>query len=96
MDLSTKSCRLWLGLAAAMATVRIASLWILLYCNWTHSETLASLPLIVLLYPDAYFVPNDFVWTWSSATLFTCVLVLSSTIFVGACFLVSRKLVRSA
>lgn len=65
-----------------MASVRVGSLWFLLYLRWVGRESLASLPFLILLYPEAFLLPEGFAWSVWGAALFSGVLAIGS--FLGS------------
>lgn len=48
--------RVWL-LGSGVALVRVGVLWFLIYREWTHQQSLETLPLVLLLYPEGLLLP---------------------------------------
>jgi hypothetical protein len=70
---------LWGGV---IAVVRVGVLWFLIYREWTHQQSLATLPLILLLLPEGLLVPTPVVWTAKLAYVFSVALIASSFAWV--------------
>lgn len=72
--------------------IRLSAFWYLCYAEATGRQSWSLLPLILMLSPEAYFVPRGHVWTFPSGIVFSVVLLVGSlamalcvacTIFVG-------------
>ncbi len=70
--------------------LRVAVLWFLINREWTHHESLATLLLVLLLFPEGALLPSTVVWTVPLSLAFTAVLVVGSFIWVGALLFVGR------
>ncbi len=75
----TSGVWLWGG---SVASVRVGVLWLLIYHVWTNQESLATLPLVLLLFPEALLLPGSVMWTTGLAVLFSVVLIAGSFLWV--------------
>jgi hypothetical protein len=78
----------WLSLSA----IRIAALWILIYFEWTHRQSIALAPLVILLYPEGLLLPSRFTWTAWGAVGFSGVLLVGSFVLTMVFFVAMRAL----
>ena len=62
--------RIWLW-GSAVALVRVCALWSLVYREWTHQQSLATLPLVLLLFPEGLLLPASVTWTAKLALVFS-------------------------
>ena len=69
--------RVWL-LGSGVACVRLGALWFLVSREWIHQQSLATLPLILLLFPEGFLLPAPVIWTLKTALFFSAVLVVGS------------------
>lgn len=76
--------RLFWSAGAVIAAIRLSAFWYLLFAEATGRQSLSLLPLVFLLFPEVYFVPQGHVWTVLSGALFSAVLLVGS--FVLALF----------
>jgi hypothetical protein len=61
-----------------VSAVRLGVFIFLVYREWSHEQTLALLPLVLLLYPEAFFVPGNFSWTLRTGIIFAGALLVGS------------------
>lgn len=73
--------RVWLW-GSAVASVRVGVLWFLIYREWTHQQSLATLPLVLLLFPEGLLLPAPLVWTVKLALVFSASLIAGSCLWV--------------
>ena len=52
----------WFKVAGFLSLVRVGSLWYLVYREWSHQQSLETLPLILLLLPEG---GNSWIRAWS-------------------------------
>jgi hypothetical protein len=71
------SNRVWL-LGSGLACVRVGALWFLVSREWLHQQSLAALPLILLLFPEGFLLPSRVLWTLNTALFFSAVLIVGS------------------
>lgn len=83
--------RVWLW-GSGIAFARVGVLWYLIYREWTHQQSLATLPLILLLLPEALLLPQPMIWTAKLGLVFSAVLSAGSFLFVGFLALMLRWL----
>ncbi len=69
--------RVWL-LGSGLACVRVGALWLLVSREWIHQQSLSTLPLILLLFPEGFLLPSPVIWTLRTALFFSAVLVVGS------------------
>ena len=69
--------RVWL-LGSGLACVRLGALWLLVSREWSHQQSLSTLPLILLLFPEGLLLPAPMIWTLRTALFFSAVLVVGS------------------
>ena len=74
--------RIWF-LASGLAFIRLCALWFLVSREWTHQQNLATLPLILLLFPEGFLLPAPVIWTLGTALFFSVVLTMGSFTAVG-------------
>ncbi len=67
----------WL-LGSGLACVRLGALWLLVSREWIHQQSLSTLPLILLLFPEGLLLPSPVIWTLRTALFFSAVLVVGS------------------
>ncbi len=67
----------WL-LGSGLACVRLGALWLLVSREWIHQQSLSTLPLILLLFPEGLLLPLPVIWTLRTALFFSAVLVVGS------------------
>jgi hypothetical protein len=70
-------------LGSLLAATRIGVLWFLIYREATHQQSLAELPLILLLYPEGLLLPRNFTWTVERGVVFSGALLLGSLLLVA-------------
>ena len=75
------TARVWLW-AAAVASIRVGVLWFLIYREWTHRQSLATLPLALLLFPEGLLLPAPVIWTAKLAFVFGAALTAGSLVWV--------------
>lgn len=63
---------------AVIAGIRLSAFWYLIFAEATGRQSLSFLYLIILLFPEAYFVPQEHVWSVPSRLLFSIVLLVGS------------------
>jgi hypothetical protein len=73
--------RIWLW-GSAVALVRVGALWFLIYREWAHLQNLATLPLVLLLFPEGLFLPAPVTWSARLAVVFSAVLIAGSFAWV--------------
>ena len=83
--------RVWLW-GSIVALVRVGALWFLIYREWTHQQSLGTLPLVLLLFPEALLLPASVIWTAKLALLFSAALSAGSFLMVAVLALVVRLL----
>ena len=66
----------------ALAIFRVGIFWYLLWREWTGTQSLNTLPLILLLYPEAAVVPSGIRATVASSVAISAGLVLGSMLLV--------------
>jgi hypothetical protein len=71
--------------------VRVGVLWFLVYRVWTNQQDLATLPLVLLLFPEALLLPGSVTWTAKVAALFSVALIAGSFLWVVMVFLAARR-----
>lgn len=71
-------------------------LWLLIYLDWTNQQRLATLPLVVLLFPEGLLLPRSVAWTANLGLLFSTALVAGSFVWVLMLSLVRRRWRREA
>lgn len=81
--------RIWLW-AGAVAAARVGVLWLLIHRKWAHQQSLATLPLVLLLFPEGLLLPGSVEWTARLAVLFSTVLIAGSFVWVLTAALVVR------
>lgn len=86
--------RVWCW-GTGVAMVRVGVLWFLVYHVWTNQQSLTTLPLLLLLFPEAMLLPGSVVWTTHLAMLFSAVLVAGSFLWVLILSFVTRRIGRS-
>ncbi|HZM91328.1 MAG TPA: hypothetical protein VFF31_32700 [Blastocatellia bacterium] len=72
--LATRVVTIGIGLAS----VRIVAFSFLLFCEWTGRQSVALVPLLLLLYPEALLLRNDVTWTAARAIWFGGLLLIGS------------------
>ena len=72
-----------LRLGRNLALARVATLWLLLYLKWSGQESIASVLLILLLYPEALLLPQDPQWTLALGLLFSFILAVGSMMWAA-------------
>ena len=65
-------------LGSGLACVRLGALWFLVSREWIHQQSLSTLPLILLLFPEGFLLPARVIWTLKTALFFSAVLVVGS------------------
>ncbi len=65
-----------------LAVFRVGIFWYLLWREWTGTQSLNTLPLILLLYPEAAVVPSGIRATVASSVAISVGLVLGSLLLV--------------
>jgi len=65
-----------------LAVFRVGIYWYLLWREWTGTQSLSTLPLILLLYPEGALVPSGARATVAWAVVITAGLVLGSMLLV--------------
>lgn len=80
-----------------VALVRIVILWYLTYREWTGTQSLSLLPLILLLYPEGLLLPPTWRLTTTHVWLFSGLLIIGSLIMTGvvALFMAAVSLLTS-
>jgi hypothetical protein len=78
---------LWGG---AIAAVRLGVLWLLIHREWAHQQRLATLPFVLLLFPEGLLLPGSVDWTARLAVLSSTVLIAGSFVWVLTAVLVVR------
>ena len=76
------TARIWWW-ACAVAAVRVCALWYLLFREWTHQQSISTLPLVLLLYPEGLLLSEPVVWTARLAVMFSVALIAGSFLWVG-------------
>jgi len=66
-------------------------LWFLTYREWTHQQSLETLPLVLLLFPEALVLPASVTWTAKLALMFSAALIAGSFLWVRILTLVVRR-----
>jgi hypothetical protein len=74
--------RTWF-LGSGLACVRVGALWLLVSREWMHQQSLATLPLILLLFPEGFLLHSPMIWTLKTALFFSAVLVVGSFAAAG-------------
>jgi hypothetical protein len=69
--------RVWL-LGNGLACVRLGALWLLVSREWSHQQSLSTLPLILLLFPEGFLLPTPVIWALKTALIFSALLVVGS------------------
>ena len=67
-----------LRIGAILAFFRVLILWYLVYREWTGTQSISVLPLILLLFPEGAVVPHGLPWTAAHAWLFSGLLTIGS------------------
>jgi hypothetical protein len=65
-----------LTVAIFVSLVRLTAFWICNYAAWTGQQSIALLPLVLLLYPELLVMPDDWtltVWTAIGFSVVLCV-----------------------
>jgi len=75
--------RFWI-IAVILSAARLSALWLLLYREWSRRQSLSLLPLIIILYPEALWLPNDVSWTLARAIQFSGLLICGSFLIAAA------------
>jgi hypothetical protein len=70
----------WWG--SAVAVVRVGALWLLIYREWAHQQSLATLPLVLLLFPEGLLLRAPVIWTARLAFVFSAVVMAGSFLWV--------------
>ena len=65
-----------------LAAIRVGIYWYLLWREWTGTQSLSTLPLILLLYPEAAAVPGGIRGTVALAAAVSTGLALGSMLLV--------------
>jgi len=65
-----------------LAVFRLGIYWYLLWREWTGTQSLSTLPLILLLYPEAAIAPSGMRATVASAVAISAGFVLGSMLLV--------------
>jgi hypothetical protein len=76
---------------SAVALVRVGVLWFLIYREWTHQQSLETLPLVLLLFPEALVLPASVTWTTKLALMFSAALIAGSFLWVRMLTLLVRR-----
>lgn len=66
-----------------LAAVRIGVLWFLAFREAAHQQSLAELPLILLLYPEGLVLPKHFAWTAGREWAFSVALLVGSLLLAA-------------
>jgi hypothetical protein len=82
--------RVWMW-GSTIALVRVGVLWFLIYREWTHQQSLETLPLALLLFPEGLLLPASVTWTARLALVFSGVLIAGSFLWVLLLTLVVRR-----
>ncbi|HLW46709.1 MAG TPA: hypothetical protein VKW09_02980 [bacterium] len=72
--------RIWIW-AGVLAAFRVGSLWLLVYREWTHQQSIATLPLIFVMYPEGLLLRAAPVWTTQFALVFSAMLLGGSLVW---------------
>lgn len=75
---------------SAVALVRVSVLWFLIYREWTHQQSLNTLPLVLLLLPEGLLLPASVIWTARLALVFSAALIGGSFLWVALAMMVRR------
>lgn len=75
---------------SVLAALRVGTLWHLVYRLWTNQQSLTSLPLILLLFPEVLLLPGSVTWTAKLAVVFSVVLIAGSFLWVTVVALAVR------
>ena len=75
------TARVWLW-GVVVALVRVGALWFLIYREWTHQQSLATLPLVLLLFPEGLLLPAPVIWTAKLALVFSAALIGGSFLWM--------------
>ena len=78
----------WWG--SVLAAIRVGALWLLVSRLWTNQQSLTSLPLVLLLFPEALLLPGSVTWTAKLAVVFSVVLIAGSFLCVTVAALAVR------
>lgn len=84
------TARVWLW-GSAVAFVRVGVLWLLIYREWTHEQSLDTLPLVLLLFPEGLLLPASVIWTAKLALAFSGALIAGSFLWVMLLILIIRR-----
>jgi hypothetical protein len=71
-------------LGCVLALERVSALWYLTYREWTHTQSLSTLPLVPLLCPEGLLLPRGWKPTTPQILLLSGVLAVSSVAAVLA------------
>lgn len=83
---------LWRKAASIALAVRLAIFWGLLAVHWRGALGLWATPLILLLLPEGFLLPRDFVWTLPRAAFVTGLLAVGTAVWTALAVGVVRKL----
>jgi len=83
------TARVWLW-GSVVALVRVGALWFLIYREWTHQQSLATLPVVLLLLPEGLLLPASMIWTAKLALVFSAALIAGSFLWVAVLALAVR------
>jgi hypothetical protein len=83
------TARVWLW-GSAVALVRVGVLWFLIYREWTHQQSLNTLPLVLLLLPEGLLLPASAIWTAKLALVFSAAVIGGSFLWVALAMMVRR------
>jgi hypothetical protein len=83
---------LWQKAASIAITVRLGIFWGLLALHWRGALGLWAMPLLLLLLPEGFLLPRDFVWTLPRAVFVTGLLVVGTVVWTAIAVGVVRKL----
>lgn len=86
-------CAPWAVPAAALAAIRVGALWVVIASVWRQGESIAHLPFVLLLYPEALLLPRQLSWTGWAGVGFSLLLVLGTFVSVVLVALVCRAVV---
>jgi hypothetical protein len=75
--------RIFLTLWVVIATFRIGIFCVLLALQAANRQSLAQLPLVLMLYPEGLLLPDPHSWTIPSAIGFSVLLSLGSLILAA-------------
>ncbi len=80
---SRGTVRLFWAVAILVSFGRVGALWVLLVLEWTGRQTLAAVPLVLLLYPEGLLLGPVGAWTVRKALAFSAVLLAGSLAWAG-------------